>query len=354
MNDQFWKGKTVFVTGHTGFKGGWLVIWLHRMGARVVGYSLAPQVTPNLYSLARIGELCVQEHIADIRDLTTLTKAMQEANPDIVMHLAAQPLVRQSYIDPVETYSTNVMGTVHVLEAVRATPSVRSCLVVTTDKCYENKEWNYGYRETDTLGGHDPYSNSKACAELVVSAYRRSFFTEGVSLSSVRAGNVIGGGDWSEDRLVPDAMKAFTQEKPFVVRNPQSIRPWQHVLEPLAGYLELVERQWNEPMQYSEAFNFGPYPHQVVSVGEVADLLVEGWGADARWEQQVSDVPASHEAGRLMLDISHTCARLAWAPKLTVSQAIARTVDWYKKNSEQPDSARQLCQNDITFYNTIL
>ncbi|OGG41653.1 CDP-glucose 4,6-dehydratase [Candidatus Kaiserbacteria bacterium RIFCSPHIGHO2_01_FULL_46_22] len=354
MTTSFWKGKTVFITGHTGFKGSWLTLLLTNLGARVVGYSLSPATEPNLFTLAKIEELCDRSYIGDIRDLVVLRDAMQAAKPDIVMHLAAQPLVRQSYTDPVGTYSTNVMGTVNVLEAVRATPSVRACLVITSDKCYENQEWHYAYRESDALGGYDPYSNSKACAELVVSAYRRSFFLNGVSVATARAGNVIGGGDWAEDRLVPDAMKAFSIAEPFVVRHPDAIRPWQHVLEPLMGYLALVERQWNKPEKYADAFNFGPHPHQQATAGDIAQLLVRYWGDDARFKIVESGANAAHEAGRLILDISRTCARLDWKPRFDHEQAISRTVNWYKGIIKNPEAARELCNIDINAYNEIL
>lgn len=354
MSDVFWRGKKVLVTGHTGFKGSWLTLLLHGMGARVVGYSLSPSTQPNLYTLVGVDELCEKSYIADIRDADSLKKAFLETKPDIVLHLAAQPLVRQSYSDPVETYTTNVIGTVHVLEAIRETPSVRVCVVVTTDKCYENREQDYAYCESDPLGGHDPYSSSKACAEIVVAAYRRSFFEGGVSVSTARAGNVIGGGDWSEDRLIPDAVKAFAAGESFSVRNPKAIRPWQHVLDPLVGYLQLAEKQWNSPEEYSRAFNFGPDPKHRVEVREVADILTQSWGEGAHWEAMDSREDAPHEAAQLALDISQTCERVGWKPRFSYQEAIARTALWYKKLIKNPAAARTLCEEDINLYYTSL
>ena len=350
MSNTFWKDKKVFITGHTGFKGSWLTLLLHRMGARVVGYSLAPSTQPNLYTAAGIGELCEKSYIADVRDADTLQHALVETQPDIVLHLAAQPLVRPSYKDPVGTYATNIMGTVHLLEAIRVTPSVKVCVIVTTDKCYENREQDYAYREHDPLGGYDPYSSSKACAEIATAAYRRSFFEEGVSISTARAGNVIGGGDWSEDRLVPDAVKAFAAGKTFFVRNPKSIRPWQHVLDPLMGYLQLAEKQWSNPKEYSQAFNFGPNSEHRVEVCEVADILTSCWGEGARWEVLKSKEIAPHEALLLTLDISQACERIGWKPRFSYQDAIVRTALWYKQFMKNPTSARKLCEEDINLY----
>lgn len=261
----FWKDKRVFLTGHTGFKGGWLTIWLSAMGAKVVGFSLAPNTNPNLFEVANVASSCEDSHICDIAHFEHLRKTMLLAKPDIVIHMAAQPLVRYAYLNPVETYATNVMGTVHVLEALRSCKTVRAAVMVTTDKCYENKEWTWGYRENDSMGGYDPYSNSKSCAELVSASYRQSFFSEkdyakhGVAIASARAGNVIGGGDWSADRLIPDAISAFESGKALMIRNPLSIRPWQHVLEPLSGYLVLAQALYEKGIDFNGAWNFGPH-----------------------------------------------------------------------------------------------
>ena len=263
MNPSFWRSKKVFFSGHTGFKGSWLCLWLQQLGAEVTGYALAPPTSPSLFEVAHVAQ-GMKSLCGDIRDGAALAKAMREAVPDIVIHMAAQPLVRRSYLDPVETYSANVMGTVHLLEAVRQTQSVRAVVNVTSDKCYENKEWVWGYRESDPMGGFDPYSNSKGCAELVTAAYRNSFFNPAkysehhVALASVRAGNVIGGGDWAEDRLIPDILAAFEKSQPVVIRNPHAIRPWQHVLEPLAGYLQLAQKLYEDGATYAEGWNFGP------------------------------------------------------------------------------------------------
>ena len=286
VTEKFWKGKSVFITGHTGFKGSWLSIWLNRMGAHVSGYSLAPPTVPSNFELTGIGKDIVSV-INDIRDYSLVEKAIKTNQPEIVFHMAAQPLVRRSYVDPVETYSTNVMGTVHLLEAIRKTDCVKAVINVTSDKCYENKEWIWGYRENDPMGGYDPYSSSKGCAELVSSAYLNSFFnpvaygTHGVALASVRAGNVIGGGDFGEDRLVPDIVRAFSISEPVNIRLPNSVRPWQHVLEPLSGYLMLAEKLYNEGGKYSGAWNFGPAEGCVKTVGWIVERIANYWGESA-------------------------------------------------------------------------
>lgn len=337
MNSQFWLGKKIFITGHTGFKGSWLSLWLQKLGADVTGYALSPPTTPSLFDVANVG-LNMKSIIGDIRHLEALTQAMIEANPEIVIHMAAQPLVRYSYQNPVETYSTNVMGTVHLLEAVRKSGHVKAVVNVTTDKCYENREWEWGYRENEPMGGYDPYSNSKGCAELVTSAYRSSFFNpadytrHGVALASARAGNVIGGGDWAVDRLIPDIVTAFSTHRPVVIRNPHAVRPWQHVLEPLRGYLTLAEHLYNEGVSYAEGWNFGPNDIDAKPVGWVVDKLAQQWGEGASWSLDKALHP--HEASYLKLDISKAKARLGWSPVLDLGQSLAMVVDWYQAYKE--------------------
>ena len=332
VNSSFWSGKRVFMTGHTGFKGGWLSLWLSSMGAKVTGYSLAPNTNPNFFDVAGVQENVDKSHIGDIRDLSALQKAMSDANPEIVMHMAAQPLVRYSYANPVETYATNVMGTVHVLESIRALSSVRAAVMVTTDKCYENKEWAWGYRENEPMGGYDPYSNSKGCAELVTSAYRQSYFSpekysqHRVALASARAGNVIGGGDWSEDRLIPDAIKAFEANQPLIIRNPLATRPWQHVLEPLSGYLVLVQALYQGGAQFDGGWNFGPRDEDTRSVQDVINLLIKHWSSAASWKQDTGEQP--HEAHSLKLDCSKAKQYLNWSPKWSLEQAIEKIAKW--------------------------
>ena len=331
VDPQYWSGKKVFLTGHTGFKGSWLSLWLASMGAKVTGYSLAPNTTPNLFEVLAIDSLIEKSHIADIRDLAGLQKAMAEAKPDVVIHMAAQPLVRYSYVNPVDTYATNVMGTVHVLESTRTIESARATVVVTTDKCYENKEWVWGYRENEPMGGYDPYSNSKGCAELVTSAYRQSYFSSPSSINKVasaRAGNVIGGGDWSEDRLIPDAIKAFEANKPLMIRNPLATRPWQHVLEPLSGYLILAKALYEQGSSFASGWNFGPRDEDNRSVQEVVDLLISNWSNSARWEKEGEDQP--HEAHLLKLDCSKARSQLGWIPKWSLETTTQKIVEWQK------------------------
>lgn len=325
---DFWRGKRVLLTGHTGFKGGWLALWLQRLGAQVTGYSLPAPTRPSLYEAARISE-SVRGVTADIRDLERLKGAFREFSPEVVFHLAAQPLVRASYDGPVETYSTNLLGTVHVLEAVRHAKSVRSVVMVTSDKCYENRESAAGHRETDRLGGHDPYSNSKACAELAIDSYRRSFFSgEGTAaVASARAGNVIGGGDWAVDRLIPDLVRAAVAGKPLVLRNPRATRPWQHVLEPLSGYLMLAQRLCDERARYAEAWNFGPRDDDARTVEDIVALAARGWDGGLKWT--VDARPQPHESGMLMLDCSKA-ASAGWHPLLRVEQAVDWTIEWYR------------------------
>jgi len=329
VNPDFWRGKRVFLTGHTGFKGSWLSLWLQSLGAQVHGLALVPPTTPNLFTVAQVADGMSSHTIGDIRDLATVQQAMQSAQPDIVIHMAAQPLVRLSYAEPVETYATNVMGTVHVLEAARHTPSVKAIVVVTTDKCYDNKEWAWGYREDEPMGGHDPYSNSKGCAELVASAYRNSFLqSAGIALATARAGNVIGGGDWAADRLVPDILRAFEQQQPVVIRNPHATRPWQHVLEPLSGYLALAELLYTLGQQYAEGWNFGPKDDDAQPVQSIVEHMVTAWGNGARWQQDCGNHP--HEANYLKLDISKAKSRLGWQPHWNLSTSLSKIVEWHQ------------------------
>ncbi|MDO8954830.1 MAG: CDP-glucose 4,6-dehydratase [Gammaproteobacteria bacterium] len=332
MKHSFWLGKRVLLTGHTGFKGSWMALWLHTLGAQVCGYALAPNTESNLYTILGL-EKQIESHIGNIVDYEHLNKTVLDFKPDIIIHMAAQPLVRYSYEHPVETYATNVMGTVNILEIFRHSDA-KILLNITTDKCYENKERSLGYSENEPLGGYDPYSNSKACSELVTSAYRNSFFNpkdyanHGKGIASARAGNVIGGGDWSQDRLVPDLVNSLIQGKPITLRYPHSIRPWQHVFEPLSGYMQLVEQLWQQPENLSEAFNFGPLEADCISVGDLAKAFAREWGqSEAILAQQTSVL---HEAGFLKLDISKAKSRLNWQPRSTIRQAIQYTADWYK------------------------
>ena len=336
MNRVFWKDKKVFLTGHTGFKGAWLSLWLQDCGAILTGYALAPNTKPNLFDAALVADR-MKSVIGDVRDLRKLTKAMGDSSPDVVIHMAAQPLVRLSYKDPVDTYSTNVMGTVNLLEAVRKTASVKAVVNVTTDKCYENKEWVWGYRESDPIGGHDPYSNSKGCSELVTAAYRSSFFNHLRSprIASGRAGNVIGGGDWAADRLIPDILKSFENQESVLVRNPSAIRPWQHVLEPLSGYLTLAERLYIGDDICAEAWNFGPEDDDVKPVRTIIEYLVERWDSSANWFQDESEQP--HEAQLLKLDISKAKTLLEWTPKWSLFTALDSVVEWHKEWLEGGD-----------------
>jgi CDP-glucose 4,6-dehydratase len=334
MNNLFWKNKKVFLTGHTGFKGSWLSLWLTSMGAVVTGYAMEPPTRPSLYEVTNINSL-VHSVTGDIRDKELLSKAMKAANPDIVIHMAAQPLVRESYDNPVETYSVNVMGTVHLLEAVRYCNNVRAVINVATDKCYENKEWLWGYRETEPLGGYDPYSSSKACSELVTAAYQQSFFNpnnydqHGTAIASARAGNVIGGGDWAKDRLIPDCMNSLIAGEEIVIRNPHAIRPWQHVLEPLSGYLSLAEKLFESGVKYGEAWNFGPDDRDVKSVLWLVESLCDKWGREARFRVDKENTHP-HEANFLKLDCSKANARLNWHPKWDLNNALSRIIDWFE------------------------
>jgi CDP-glucose 4,6-dehydratase len=345
---DFYRGKKVLVTGHTGFKGGWLAAWLKSLGADVIGFALPPDTTPNLFDSICLGRDMVSI-LGDIREPSVLSSVFQQQSPDIVFHNAAQPLVRRSYREPVETYATNVMGTVHLLEAVRNTPSVRSVVVVTSDKCYENREWFWGYREEDSLGGHDPYSSSKACAELVTAAYRESFFGKDGSpgVATARAGNVIGGGDWSEDRIVPDIVRGITTSQSVIIRRPDSVRPWQHVLEPLRGYLMLAQHLW-ESRNYAEPWNFGPRDEDAITVGDLAKHVISKWG---KGELKIQPDPhAPHEAQFLRLNTSKARTRLGWKPVLDIDRALSWTVDWYRKFYEDPTSASALTAEQIDLF----
>ena len=346
----FWKGKKVFLTGHTGFKGGWLSLWLISMGARVTGYALEPNTNPNLFNILQLRDVVEKSHIADIRDLDSVQKAVSVTSPDIVIHMAAQPLVRYSYCNPVETYATNVMGTVNILESIRYIDSVKATVIVTTDKCYENKEWAWGYRENEPMGGDDPYSNSKGCAELVTSAYRQSYFSGsngGNQVASARAGNVIGGGDWSEDRLVPDALKAFELGQVLMIRNPLATRPWQHVLEPLSGYLILAQQLYQGGSKFASGWNFGPRDESNRTVEEVINLLISNWGGAARWEIENSKRP--HEANFLKLDCSKAQLNLGWIPRWNLELAIQAIVQW-QKAFQAGENMQEFTLGQITKY----
>lgn len=330
---SFWLNKRVLLTGHTGFKGGWLSLWLSSMGAKVTGYALLPNTTPNIYDAVNIEGHLDASFIADIRDIETFKKVLNRSNPEIVIHMAAQPLVRYSYTNPVQTFSTNVMGTVNVLEGIRSIDSVRAAVVVTTDKCYENQERVAGYSENEPMGGYDPYSSSKGCAELVTAAYRQSYFPPKdyekhlLAIATARAGNVIGGGDWSEDRLIPDAIRAFRTKQALVIRNPLAIRPWQHVLEPLSGYLVLAQALYQKGSLFDGAWNFGPRDEDAQPVSAVVDLMIEKWQSSASWIQDTTVQP--HEAHSLRLNCTKARDNLGWIPKWNLEKAIQTTSDWY-------------------------
>lgn len=349
MNAEFWSGKRVLLTGHTGFKGSWLSLWLQRLGANVIGYALAPPSNPNLFEVAAVADGMISLY-GDIRDLGQMQEAMTVHRPEIVIHMAAQSLVRHSYQHPVETYATNVMGTVNVLEAVRHVPGVRAVVVITSDKCYENREWDWGYRENEAMGGYDPYSNSKGCAELVTSAYRQSFFNQAgnpVAVASVRAGNVIGGGDWAEDRLIPDMVRAVSQKRPVLIRNPRAIRPWQHVLEPLSGYLLLAQRLYEEGAKYAEGWNFGPRDEDAREVQWIVERFTGLWGDGATWTRDRAEHP--HEARYLKLDCSKARNRLPWQPRWALGQALEHIVAWHKAHL-QGENMREFSLKQILEY----
>jgi CDP-glucose 4,6-dehydratase len=351
MNNSFWVNKSVLVTGHTGFKGSWLSLVLHQLGANVTGYALEPEEL-SLFEQCRIEDL-INSQYGDIRDVEQLGKVIKDSKPEIIIHMAAQPLVRESYINPVETYSVNVMGTVNLLENVRTTNGVRAVVNVTTDKCYENREWVWGYRENEPLGGYDPYSSSKACSELVTSAYRNSFFNadnygkHGVAIGSARAGNVIGGGDWSKDRLIPDCVRALLNEETIIIRNPDSIRPWQHVLEPLSGYLQLAEKLYVDGTQYAEPWNFGPYDVDAKPVEWIVNRLCQRWGNNADFT--VVDGPHPHEATYLKLDCSKSVNGLGWEPRWNLDQAIEKIIEWTQAYKDGND-IKNVCYKQIAEY----
>jgi len=335
MNAEFWRGKSVFLTGHTGFKGSWLSLWLQSMGAEVHGFALEPPTKQNIFTTANVQDGMVKSTTGDIREMEKLIKSMQLAKPQIVFHLAAQPLVRYSYEHPVETYSVNVMGTVHMLEAARATPSVKAVVNITTDKCYENREWVWGYRENEAMGGFDPYSSSKGCAELVTSAYRQSFFDDAnIGLASVRAGNVIGGGDWAEDRLVPDLLRSIDAGEKLIIRSPDATRPWQHVLEPLSGYLLLAEKLHTSGTIFSGAWNFGPADTDARPVRWIIENIAR-MRKDLKWE--IDDSSQPHEAGYLKLDSSKASNQLSWYPQWKLKTALQKTLEWHEAWHEGKD-----------------
>ena len=358
MTTSFWANKRVFLTGHTGFKGSWLSRWLQSLGAEVTGYALKPATQPNLFEVASVIKV-MRSIIGDIRDLDNIKKAMKEANPDILIHMAAQPLVRYSYANPVETYMTNVMGTVHVLEAARENKNIKAILNVTSDKCYDNKEIDRGYREDEPMGGFDPYSNSKGCAELVSSAYRNSFFNvdkykeHGVALATARAGNVIGGGDWSEDRLIPDFMRAIEKKQNVVIRNPEAIRPWQYVLEPLQGYLILCQKLYEQGFEFAESFNFGPNENEAKSVEWVAKEITKTW-TDTELSYEIEDAKnIVHEAQFLKLNSTKANEKLNWFSKLHTEEAIKKITDWHKSHLDKKDM-RTFSLSQINEYENLL
>ncbi len=351
VDPDFWRDRRVLLTGHTGFKGSWLSLWLQSMGAIVRGIALAPPTEPALFNVARVCE-GMQHRITDIRDPAATQAQMTDFAPEIVIHMAAQPLVRLSYQQPIETYATNVMGTVHVLEAARHAGSVKAIVNITTDKCYDNREWVWGYREDEPMGGHDPYSSSKGCAELVSSAYRKSFLKDaGIAMATARAGNVIGGGDWASDRLVPDILRALQQREPVLIRNPHAIRPWQHVLEPLSGYLLLAERLFHHGQSHAEGWNFGPKDEDARPVQWIVEHLCEDWGDGASWKLQPGDHP--HEANFLKLDISKARQRLHWVPRWNLETALIRITEWHRAWLTQQDM-RAFCLNQIAQYQSDL
>jgi CDP-glucose 4,6-dehydratase len=352
VNPAFWSGKRVLVTGHTGFKGAWLALWLCRLGARVSGFAL-PEPTPAAVFNAAGVERDVDTTYGDVRDLEQFRAALQAQQPEVVFHLAAQSLVRPSYEDPVGTYATNVMGVVHVLEAVRTCESVRAVVIVTSDKCYQNQEWPWGYRESEPMGGFDPYSSSKGCAEIVTAAFRSSYFnpasfaSHGVGIATARAGNVIGGGDWAKDRLIPDFMRSMLVGEELLVRSPQAIRPWQYVLEPLCGYIGLAEQLVANGPAVCEAWNFGPYDHDARPVAWVVEQLTRGWGESASW--RIDSAAHPHEAHYLKLDISKARGRLHWSPRWSLSQALEKVIDWYRAQRDGQDM-RRVCLAQIEAY----
>lgn len=352
MDAAFWRGRRVLITGHTGFKGGWLALWLARLGARVYGYALPPSTDPNLYALARVAD-AVETTFGDIRDAAALTARVDRTKPEVVFHMAAQALVRAGYADPAGTYASNVMGTVNLLEAARQAGGVRALVVVTSDKCYENREWLWAYREGEPLGGHDPYSSSKACAELVTAAWRNSYFNpqrhaeHGTALASARAGNVIGGGDWADDRLIPDLLRAIEAGRPVAIRHPGAIRPWQHVLEPLCGYLRLAQRLVEDGPAHAEAWNFGPADTDARPVQWLVERFTQGWGEGASWRPDTDAHP--HEAHCLKLDCAKARARLGWRPRWPLERALDAIVAWHRAHQRGEDM-QTVCLRQIDEY----
>ena len=352
---NFYKGKRVLITGHTGFKGSWLSIWLHKMGAEVIGVALDPQSERDNFILSGLNDKIYADLREDIRNIVAIKKIIQKFQPEIVFHLAAQPIVRLSYVIPVETYEVNVMGTINILEAIRESKSVKVGVMITTDKCYENKEQLWGYRESDAMGGYDPYSSSKGATEIAISTWRQSFFNpkkfsnHGKSIASVRAGNVIGGGDWSKDRILPDCINSLEKDHVIEIRSPKSMRPWQHVLEPLEGYLLLAQKMWNDPINYCEGWNFGPNIDSVIDVWSLAELVVSNYGKGSL--KDVSMPESMHEANLLMLDINKAFHKLNWRPRMSIGQGVYLSVDWYKRYVNE--DAYTICTEHIENYQQI-
>lgn len=355
INKDFWQGKKVFITGHTGFKGAWLCKWLMGMKADVSGFSLPPATNPNLFSLLNLDSQ-MHHMLGDIRDLKLLKERITEVDPDIVIHMAAQAIVRESYQNPIETFEVNAIGTAHLLETIRYTRNTKAVVCVTSDKCYDNREWPWKYRETDSMGGWDPYSASKGCSELIISSYRNSFFNKkeldkhGIAIASVRAGNVIGGGDWGQDRLIPDIMRAFSDGKSVVIRNPLATRPWQYVLDLLSGYLTLAERLYSAGSEYMEAWNFGPNDNDEKPVREIVAFITRLWGNNAKWELDKDIASNPHEAYSLKLDSSKSRSRLGWAPKLTLEKSLKFVVDWYKHYYSSRESMQDFTEAQISLF----
>ncbi|MCB2359373.1 CDP-glucose 4,6-dehydratase [Clostridium estertheticum] len=347
----FWCGKKVLVTGHTGFKGSWLCLWLQKLGAEVIGYALEAPTVPNLFKVAQVEEN-MMSIIDDIRNKDRLVSVLKKYKPDIVFHLAAQSLVRKSYANPVETFETNVMGTVNLLDAIRFSESIRVVVNITSDKCYDNKEWSWGYREIDSMGGYDPYSCSKGCSELVTNSFRQSYFKgKDIHLASARAGNVIGGGDWAEDRLVPDIIKSLIKIEPVSIRNPFAVRPWQHVLEPLNGYMMLAEAMWQHGEKYSEPWNFGPDDDHVITVGELTNKLSSLWKENLEIKKDIRKQP--HEATLLKLDCSKAKLNLGWYPKLNLEDTLIWTTDWYKEFTWKSEGMKEVTIKQIEAYDKL-
>ena len=353
---ETFAGRSVFVTGHTGFKGSWLAIWLHRLGARVTGYALPPPTEPDNFFASGVRDLLAEHYVADVRNADSLSQAIADARPDVIFHLAARALVQESYLTPRETFDVNIMGTVGVLDAVRSVGRPCAVVVVSSDKCYENREHVWGYREIDPMGGYDPYSASKGAVEIVTAAYRRSFFPpgrlgeHGVKVATVRAGNVIGGGDWAKDRIIPDAVRHLQAGEPVPVRNPAAVRPWQHVLEPLSGYLTLAARMLgSDDPRWCDAWNFGPLPGDEMPVGRLVDSFVAAWG-EGQWKD-MSDANKPHEAQVLRLGIEKALYQLGWRPRWNVAEAVRRTADWYRRFcGDRPEKMREVCLADIAAY----